>query len=143
MREMWAVIKLYESRGFHVCDLQADNEFECIRHDIRPIELNIVPADSHVGEVESSIRMLKERLQACVHGLPFKRLPKTMVTQMVTDAVRCLNQFPWKCGVSKTMSPLSIVTGASLPDNSNMRIEFGSYAQVFDERTPTCNTPRA
>jgi hypothetical protein len=142
MREMRAVIKLYESRGFHVCDIQADSEFECIRHDVRPIELNIVPADSHVGEVERSIRTLKERLRACVHGLPFKRLPKVMITHMVTDAVRCLNQFPWKYGVSDTMSPLSIVTGAPLPDYSNMRIEFGAYAQVFEDHTPT-NTPRA
>jgi hypothetical protein len=65
-----------------------------------------------------------------------------MVTHMVTDAVRCLNQFPWKYGVSETMSPLSIVTGAPLPDYNNMWIEFGSYAQVFEEHPPT-NTPRA
>jgi hypothetical protein len=71
MREMKAAIKLYESHGFHVCDIQTDSEFECIRHDIRPIELNIVPADSHVGEVERSIRTLKDRLRACVHDLPF------------------------------------------------------------------------
>jgi hypothetical protein len=51
LRETRAIIKLYQSRGFHVCDIHADNEFECIREEIRPIEMNVVPADSHVGEV--------------------------------------------------------------------------------------------
>jgi len=78
LRETQAVIKLYQSRGFHVCDIHADNEFECIREHIHPIAMNIVTADSHVGEVERSIRTIKERLRTCVHGLPFQRLPKLL-----------------------------------------------------------------
>ena len=82
---------MYQSRGLTVCDIHADNEFDCIREDIRPIKMNIVPTDSHVGEIERSICTIKERLHACVHGLPFKRLPKLMITHMVADIVRCLN----------------------------------------------------
>ncbi|KAI2494176.1 hypothetical protein MHU86_20370 [Fragilaria crotonensis] len=50
-----AVIKMkQQSRGFKVCDIHADSEFECIREEIRPVEMNIVPTDSHVGEIERS-----------------------------------------------------------------------------------------
>ena len=49
-----------------------------------------------------------------------------MVTHMVTDTVRCLNQFPWKNGISDTMSPHAILTGASPPDYNCMRVEFGT-----------------
>ena len=142
LRELTTAINLYTSRGLTVRDIHADNEFDCIRETIRPIELNIVPADSHVGEVERSIRTIKERLRSCVHGLPFRRLPKLMITHIVSDAVRCLNQFPHATGISSTMSPLTIVTGSNTPDYNAMRLELGTYVQVFEDHDPT-NTPRS
>ena len=142
LQETRAVLKLYQSRGFEVCDIHADAEFECIREDVRPVELNIVPADSHVGEIERSIRTLKERLRTCVHGLPFQRLPKLLIRHMVDDAARCLNQFPWKNGISTDLSPAALVTGHPPPDFNKMRLEFGTYVQVFEDNDPS-NTPRA
>lgn len=136
------VIHIYEARGLTVCDVHGDHEFECVRDSLLPIVLNIVPTDSHVGEVERSIRTIKERLRSCAHGLPFKRLPRLLVTHMVADAVRWLNQFPWKNGISDTMSPATIVTGVGTPNYQCMRIEFGTYAQVFEDNDPS-NTLRA
>jgi hypothetical protein len=104
--------------------------------------MNDAPPDSHVGEVERSVRTIKDRLRTGVHGLPFKRLPKIMVRHMVTDATRCLNQFPRKNGISATMSPATIVTGVGTPDYHRMKLEFGAYVQVFEDSEPT-NTPRA
>ena len=72
-----AVVKLYQLRGFHVCDIHADKEFDCIKAVVLPIHLNVIAADGHVGEVERSIRPIKERVRACAHGLPYRRLPKT------------------------------------------------------------------
>ena len=137
LRETRSIVRLYHARGLNVCDIHADNEFECIREHIRPIDLDIVPADSHVGEVERSIRSLKERIRSTVHGLPFKRLPKLMVTEITKHSVQCLNRFPWKNGVSRDMSPHTIVTGKPAPDYNKMKIEFGSYAQVSEETTNT------
>ena len=142
IRNIKRVFKLYQARGFTVRDEHSDNEFECSRATLLPIALNVVPADSHVGEIERSIRTIKERLRSCVHGLPFQRFPKVMIRYMVADAVRCLNQFPWANGVSDTMSPAGIVTGAGAPDYNCMRIEFGSYAQAFEDNDPS-NTLRA
>ena len=65
-----------------------------------------------------------------------------MVVHIVKDAVRCLNQFLWSHGVSDTMSPDTIITGAPPPDYNNLRLEFGSYVQVFEEEEPS-NTLRA
>ena len=78
LQETRAAINLYVSRGFRVRDLHTDGEFACIRADMLPIVTNVVAADSHVGEVERSIRTIKERLRSCVHGLPFRRLPKLL-----------------------------------------------------------------
>lgn len=142
LRETQSAIRLYHTRGLKVCDVHADNEFDCIREELWPIALNVVPADSHVGDIERSIRTIKERLRSCAHGLPFKRLPKLMITQMVADAVRCLNQFPRKNGISDTLSPTNIVTGLPNPDYNRMRIEFGTYVQVFEDNDPS-NTLRA
>jgi hypothetical protein len=142
MQRLRVVIKLYQARGLTVRDVHGDHEFSCIREALRPIGLNIAPADSHVGEVERSIRTVKERLRSCAHGLPFKRLPRLFVQHMVADATRCLNQFPWPNGISATMSPASIVTGVANPDYNSMRIEFGAYVQVFEDNAPS-NTLRS
>ncbi|KAI2506455.1 Reverse transcriptase (RNA-dependent DNA polymerase) [Fragilaria crotonensis] len=142
LAEIQTVVHIYSSRGLTVCDIHADNEFDCIRDDVRPIAMNIVTTDSHVGEIERSIRTIKERLRCCVHGLPFRRLPKIMITHMVDDSVRCLNQFPHATGISATMSPSTIVTGTATPDYNAMRVELGTYVQVFEDNDPS-NTPRS
>ena len=142
LRKIRSAVRLYHLRGLQVCDVHADSELECVREDLQPIALNIVPADSHVGEVERSIRTIKERLRSCAHGLPFKRLPRVLINHMVIDAVRCLNQFPWANGISDTMSPACIVTGAANPEYNQMRIEFGTYVQVFEDNDPS-NTLQA
>jgi hypothetical protein len=142
LRELKAVINLYTVRGLTVCDVHADQEFACVREEIRPIAMNISTADTHVGDIERSIRTIKERLRSCVHGLPFRRLPKIMISHMVSDAVRSLNQFPRATGISSTMSPSTIVTGAPTPDYTVMRLEFGTYVQVYEDKAPT-NTPRS
>lgn len=141
-RQQWSasskpLFKLYASRGFAVCEIHADAEFACIREHVRPIHLDVVAADTHVGEVERSIRTIKERLRAAVHGLPFRRLPKLLIVHLVADAVRCLNMFPAPNGVSRHLSPLSIVTGVPSPDYATMRLEFGTYVQLFQDPTPS------
>ena len=137
LRKLRATIKRYTARGLTVCDIHGDNKLECTRASLLPIGLNVVPADSHVGEIECSIRTVKERLRTCAHGLPFRRLPRLMIVHTVSDALRCLSQFPWPHNISATMSPNGIVTGATVPDYTRMRIEFGTYVQLFEDKTPS------
>ena len=110
------IVAVYTARGFTVHDVHGDNEFECDRAALLPKTMNLVPADSHVGEVERSIRTIKERLRTCAHGRLFERLPNLFVTHMVADAIRYLNQFPHANGISSTLSPTGIVTRVAPPD---------------------------
>ena len=54
------VINLYNVRGVHVNQINTDNKFECIKNDILPTNLNVVVAEELVGEIERSIRTMKE-----------------------------------------------------------------------------------
>jgi len=128
LRETRAVVALYQSRGFNIPDLHTDMEFGCIRNDVLPTRLNVTAADDHVGEVERSIRTIKERTRTTIHGLPFKRLPKLMIQELVYHAANGLNEFPSKNGISDRLSPLTIMTGRANPDYNDLKLEFGSYA---------------
>jgi hypothetical protein len=97
--------------------------------------LNVVTADDHVGEVERSIRTIKERVRTLIHGLPFRRLPKLIIKEMVFAAVKLLNQFPADGGISDTMSPYTIMTGRPSLDFNTLKLEFGSYVKCL--RTTT------
>jgi Reverse transcriptase (RNA-dependent DNA polymerase)/Zinc knuckle len=143
LKHVTSAIKLYQVRGFNVTDIHADVEFECLRQHLMPINLNIAASDSHVGEIERSIRTIKERNRSTVHGLPYKRLPKLMVKEVVRFSVNCLNQLPAEDGVSTTLSPNTIMTGKSNPDYNNMRVEFGSYVQIYEPTTFATNTLRS
>ena len=122
----------YNRRGFQVVDVHADKEFECLRESLDTVSLDICGPDEHVPEVERSIRTMKETMRATVHGLPYRRLPKLMIVELVELATRCLNSFPKEDGVSEYMSPHSIVTGQSHMDYNKVTLEFGSYVQLLD-----------
>jgi hypothetical protein len=126
-----------------VVDIHADCEFECLRQHILPTNLNIVATDSHVGEVERSIRTIKERNRATVHGLPYKRLLKLMVWEVVKQSVVFLNQLPAEDGILDVLSPNTIVTGKSNPNYNLMTLEYGSYVQIYEPTTFATNTLRS
>ena len=127
----------YTSRGFAVIDTHADKEFECLRGCLGNVSLEICGPDEHVPEVERSIRTMKETMRATAHGLPYRRLPKIMIVELVAMATRCLNGFPKEDGVSEHMSPYSIVTGRSRVDYNKIPLEFGSYVQLLDRSVNT------
>jgi len=60
-----------------------------------------------------------------------------MIQELVYHAARGLNQFPTKNGVSDTLSPLTIMTGRANPDYNDLKLEFGSYVQDFEENDPS------
>jgi hypothetical protein len=142
LMEAQAVLNMYGARGFNITRVEADQEFVCITNNILPIQLNAAVTDDHVHEVERSIRTVKERTRCTIQGLPFRRIPKAMMRAAIQGAHKALNQFPAHNGVSEFLSPLTIMTGRPSPDYNDMRIEFGAYAQVFEDNDPT-NTAKA
>ena len=72
IKGLMRTLKLYSIRGFHVINIFADNEFECIRNELLPCNLNIAAKLEHVPEVERSVRTVKESIRYTSNGLPFK-----------------------------------------------------------------------
>lgn len=108
LAETQHAVHLYQARGFTAHDLHADHEFECIRHSLLPIALDVVAPDSHVGEIERSIETVKGRLRSAIHGLPFKRLPRVMIQELVLHVTECLNMFPRKTASLPLSVPLPL-----------------------------------
>ena len=142
LSEVKSVIKLYEDRGFRVTEVRGDGEFKGLDGKINPRKVTIVPKDAHVPEVERSNRTVKNSLRTVTHGLPFRRIPKVMVLEMVFFCIKNLNLYPSSNGISTSLSPLSIVRGEGPPDYNNLGLEFGSYAQVFNDN-PISNSMAA
>ena len=105
------VLAIYQGRGFTITEIKAHLEFECIRNDMRPIDMDIVPVDEHVGEIERSVRTTKETTRCTVQGLPYKRYPRLLMKGVIDNATRCLNQLPADDDLSDRISPVSLVTG--------------------------------
>jgi hypothetical protein len=132
-RHITTVINKYELRGFKVTQVEGDNEFdnEVTRVTIAPRHLSIAGREEHVGQVERSIRTIKERVRCTCHVLPYKRYPKIMIQSLIELSVLWLNSFPQEDGVSDVLSSAAIVEGRPLPDCASKKILFGSYAILF------------
>jgi hypothetical protein len=112
-----------------------DGQFEPIRGDLADMQitLNTVLAGKHVPEIERYICTVKERVRCIYNSLPFKRMPGKMIIKMVSHSVFWLNVFPPSDGISKTLSPRTLVVGLNVDYNKHCRLEFGEYAQVHEE----------
>ena len=125
--------RLYESRGFKVNNLHGDNEFNVneIKNSQLPTLFHIYGKDEHVGLIERSNRTVKNKARTITHALPYGKIPKVMTIALVSTSVQWLNAFPSLSGVSKTMSPATIVEGKPQPNMKHKSIVFGSHAMVF------------
>jgi hypothetical protein len=140
IQETKKIIQLYERRGFKIMDIHADNEFERIWDEMRPIEMEAVPADEHIGEAERSIRTTKERTRCTIHGLPYKQYTKLMIIDLVNTCTQSLNQTPALNRISNRISPLTLVTGKGNINYNNLKLAFRSYVLVFEDNTRTNTT---
>ena len=107
---------MYHNRGIRVRNLNTDNEFECIKDDILPIQLNVVAAEEYVGDEERFIRTVKEGTRCDIQRLPYTHYPRAMVRGCVIKRDKDLNQFPSTYGISTDLSPTTLLTGKPSPD---------------------------
>ena len=108
-----AIHQIYLQRGFHIRTAFMDGQFEPLRGNLAElgIILNTASNDEHVPEIERQIRTVKERTRAIYCTLPFNKMPRRLIIEMVYAANYWLNMFPRKGGVSKTLSPRALLTG--------------------------------
>jgi hypothetical protein len=98
-------------------------------------QLNLTAANEHEPFVERRIRVIKERVRAVRHSLPFKQLPRKLVAHMVLHCTKLLNFVPTKSGISMTLSPKAIMSGEQI-DYQDYNLPFGSYCQVHEDTQP-------
>jgi hypothetical protein len=87
--------------------------------------------------VEIKIRLIKERGRGILNTLPFKKIPRLVLIELIYHVVLWLNAFPAKSGVSETLSPCKIVYRHKLDFAKHCRLPFGTYYEVYDESMPT------
>jgi hypothetical protein len=141
------IIKIYNEAGFKVSTLSCDREYIPLINEIQE-EFNITPnypsAQEHVPEAERNNRVIKERMRAVFHSLPFKAIPKIMIKFLAMECTKKLNYFPPKGGVSKYYSPREILHQQKLDFNKHCTIAQFSYVQAHEEPQPSnSQMPRA
>jgi hypothetical protein len=129
------VHNIYKKRGFNITTVLMDGQFEGITGDLAGfgVTVNTVARGEHVPEAERYIRTIKERARCVYNTMPFKKIPGRMVAELIYYSVFWLNSFPARDGISKTLSPRSIVTGSHIDYNKHCRLEYGAYVQVHEE----------
>jgi hypothetical protein len=132
--------KLYLNRGFHITTLLVDGEFAPLQVLIQSMSsgprVNLTSASEHVPEIERQIRVVKERSRSLQHSLPFNWTQRLITIHIVFTAVKLLNHFPLKGGISDTVSLKTIMTGETLDFKKHLSLQLGRYCQVQEEDTP-------
>ena len=110
------MITIYHARGVHVNQINTDNEFEYIKNDILPTNLNVVAAKEHVGEIERSIRTMKKGTRCDVQCLLYSHYRNVMIKGSMNIRVKDLNQLPLNNGISNTLSTSTLITEKPSPN---------------------------
>ena len=135
------VLRLYNKGGYRVTEIRCDTEFKTLLaplEDENSVTLNLAAAEEHVPEIERSNRVIKERVRACYHRLPYKQMPMAMLVAMVEDCAYKTNFFPLKSGISSYYSPRTLVEKKMLDYKLHLKHSFGEFVMA---PLTTTNTP--
>ncbi|GFH56607.1 hypothetical protein CTEN210_13083 [Chaetoceros tenuissimus] len=135
------VIAIHKDRGFEIEYVFGDNEFEKLEGKI-DAALETCSAGEHNPYIEREIRVVKERQRCYWHGSPFKQVPKLVIDEILVDIIKWLNHYVRKNGISKNMSPGTIVRGNGPVDMGTLKASFLNYCIVYRTMTNE-KTPRA
>ncbi len=110
------------------------------------LAINTTAAREHIPEVERKIRLIKEQGRGILNTLPFKKMPRLMLIELIYNVVLWLNAFPAKSGVSEMLSPCEIVYRHKLDFAKHCKLPFGTCCEVHNDPTrtntmATCSTP--
>jgi hypothetical protein len=107
---------IYKLRGFKITTMYADRAFEYCVDSLAKININLICCDknAHVHFIERCIRFTKERIRGVRSMLPFKKVPKRLLMEIVYTIVQLMNAVRRSGGVHPTMSARQIVTGKKL-----------------------------
>jgi hypothetical protein len=127
--------QIYARGGFRPRIALMDRQFEPLRGELAEIgiALNTTGTDEHVGDIERFVRTIKERMRCIKNMLPFDEIPPRLIIEMAKASVFWRNAFPVVNGVSKDLSPRTIVTGQTIDFKRHCKYTFGEYVQTHEE----------
>ena len=135
-------IHQYTAQGFKIKTLVFDGEcaIEAIEADIAALgtKLERVPPGAHVGVVERKNQVIKERFRAIKSGLWFT-LPLILIPWLVYFCVSRINMLPSRGNMDLT-SPRENFTGRKVDFKRDLRMGFGDYVHVHEDRVITNTT---
>lgn len=86
--------------------------------------------------VKRKVWVIKERVRAIRHALPFTTIHRLMTSELVKFVVMLLNAFPLK-GCLTNYSPRRVILGTIKDYRYHCKTPFGAYVQVHEENSPT------
>ena len=121
------MMDLHACGGFRVGTVLMANEFEKLPNLIPILAINTTATKEHVPEVECKIRLIKEWGRGILNTLPFKKIPRLKLIELIYHVVLWLNAFLAKSGESKMLSSCKIVYLHKLDFVKHCRSPFGTY----------------
>ena len=79
------MFRVHNKAGFNIAFIHCDNEFKAVFEDIKDdiqAVVNYASAKEHVPEAERNNRVIKERIRATLHRLPYRRLPTVLLCEL-------------------------------------------------------------
>ena len=139
------ILQIYHNRGFSVTSIAADNGFAPLRENndflALRVPINLTSQDEHQPNVERFIRTLKERARVCFAMIPFTKIPRRMVVELIYCQLYWYNFTIPEDYVSDRLGPGAIVLGRTYDFNKlcGPGTRFGEYVQTHED---TDNTMR-
>ena len=90
------------------------------------------PSSSTLWLRTSTLLIVKERARSIYNTLPYARLPKMMIIELLYFVVMWMNSFPVVLGVSSQLSPREFILRHKLDAKLHCRAPFGAYCEVHD-----------
>ena len=88
------------------------------------IEMDYLPTQQYCKQAEFNNRVIKQRVRAAYHSLPYKNIPIVMIKYLAIESTK--NEF-LSCEVSTIVYELD---QENLDYNKHCSIPFGSYIQT-------------
>ena len=134
------VIVQYLNAGFVIHCIHADSEYESLLEQFKnsspSLHYNLASTDEHVPAAERNNRVIKERIRATFHSLPFKALPILCIRELASESANKLNFFPPAQGISQYFSPREIMSHRRLDYKKHCSIPQFSYVQAHEDTHP-------
>ena len=133
----------YKSRGFNVLSIAADNGFAVLEQNEEFIKLgvvlNLTAEDEHEPHIERFNRTLKERCRMIYAGIPFLRMPRRIVVDLVYQQVYWFNFTIPENYISTILGPAAIVLGRTYDYNMicGPGTKYGEYVQTHEKTNNT------